>query len=73
MRAKKAVHPIVDKLREVRIRQGLSLKAMERLTGYTNQHIWQIEVRRHGVRIDVVSDLADALGMTLTLKERGDE
>lgn len=67
------VHPIVQQLREERLRQGLSLKELE-LTGYSNQHIWQIEVGKHGVRIDVVSDLAEALGMKLTVvMERGDD
>lgn len=71
---RKPVHPIVAQLREERIRQNLSLKAMEERTGYTNQHIWQIEVGKHGVRIDVVSALAHALGFSLVLEKRdGDE
>lgn len=68
MREINPVHPIVRQIRDERIRKGLSLKALERLTGYTNQHIWAIEAGKHGVRIDVVSDLAEALGMKLTLQ-----
>lgn len=67
------VHPIVAQLREERIRQGLSLKALESRTGYSNQHLWQIETGKHGVRINVVSDIAGALGMSLFLGKKDEE
>lgn len=63
-------HPIVVALKEERIRKGISLKALEELTGYCNQHIWLIENGVQGARINIVADFAEALGMELTLQER---
>lgn len=67
---RKTPHPIVQALKEERLRKGISLKALEELTGYCNQHIWLIENGVQGARIDIVTDFAEALGMELTLKGR---
>lgn len=65
---KRPVHPVIIALREERIRRKISLVGMGKLTGYCNQHIWQIETGLQGARIEIVDDLAAALGMKLKLE-----
>lgn len=66
-------HPVLQKLREERVRQGLSLEALGEKAGYTGNHIWNLESGKCRAKIDIVADLAQALGMEIVLKERGDE
>ena len=62
---RRPLHPLVAELRAERLRQGVSLLQMEYRTGYTNQHIWQIENGTQGVDIAIVTELGDALGLKL--------
>jgi transcriptional regulator with XRE-family HTH domain len=62
----------MEELRKERIRQGLSLEALGEISGYHGNHIWSLETGKSRAKIDIVSDLAQALGMKLKL-ERGDE
>lgn len=59
---RRPVHPIVKELRAARLARKLSYEAFGDITGYTGTHIWSIEHGKQGVRIDVLADLAQALG-----------
>jgi transcriptional regulator with XRE-family HTH domain len=69
---RRVVHPLVAELKQERLRRGLSLVKLQQMTGYTNQHLWQIEVGQQGVRVDVLDNIAHALGMKLRL-DRDDD
>ena len=68
-----AVHPIVKRLREARLSQGYSLVKLGEISGYEGTHIWNIEAGKIRAKVEILEDLAQCLGMTIVLKERGDE
>lgn len=63
-------HPVLQKLREERVRQGLSLEALGEKAGYTGNHIWNLESGKCRAKIDIVADLAQALGKEIVLKDK---
>jgi len=65
-------HPVMEELRKERIRRRISLEKLGEKAGYNPCHIWCLETGKSRAKIDIVSDLAQALGMKLKL-ERGDE
>lgn len=67
------VHPVLQQIREERLRQGLTLVDLAKKAGYESNHIWNLEHGKCRAKIDIVADLAQALGMEIVLKERVDE
>lgn len=63
------IHPVMEKLREERIRQGLSLAALGEKAGYEATHIWNLETGKCRAKIDIVSDLLQALGKKLDVRD----
>jgi transcriptional regulator with XRE-family HTH domain len=59
---RRPVHPIVKELRAARLARKLSYDKFGELSGYHANHIWSIEHGKQGVRIEVLADLAQALG-----------
>lgn len=55
-------HKIVTALREERLRQGVTLEKLSEITGYCRSHLSAIERGHQGVRIEIICDLAQALG-----------
>lgn len=68
---KRTVHPVISALREERLRRGLSLEQLGDIAGYTGNHIWCIEHGKQNAKIDVLNDLAQALGMQITVQKVG--
>lgn len=63
------VHPIVARLRELRMQQGMSLDKLGERAGYSGNHIWCLEHGTFNVKFNMVIDVAQALGMEIEMKE----
>lgn len=64
-------HPIMRALREERVRQGLSLNALGKRAGYSGEHIGEWERGVYAPLMPSIADLANALGLELTVKRMG--
>lgn len=62
------VHHVMHEIRDERIRQGLSLEALGEKSGYTGNHIYSLEHGKNRAKIDIVSDLLQALGGKLKVE-----
>jgi len=66
-------HWIMVALRTERRLQGISQSRLGEMAGYAPTHISVLETGHQGARIEIVCDLAKALGLEIKLVERGDE
>lgn len=67
-KARPKTHPIIQALREERQRRGLSLVKLGEMSGYNDVHLWSIEAGKISAKIQIVSDIAQVLGMKITLE-----
>jgi transcriptional regulator with XRE-family HTH domain len=61
------VHPIVAQLRQIRIDRGLTQGAVARRMGRARRTPSEWERGNYTPSVEAAAELADALGMTLTL------
>jgi len=61
---------IGQRIKELRVKNGLSQRDLAELTGYTNANIANIELGKYSVGLDVLSNIADKLGCNIELIEK---
>jgi len=54
---------IAERLKEFRLREGLTLEALGKRAGCSKGHIWEIEDGRTDPKASTIKRLADALGV----------
>ena len=66
-------HWIVKALRAERRLQGISQSKIGEIAGYAPTHISALETGHQGARIEIICDLAEALGLEIKLVERSND
>jgi transcriptional regulator with XRE-family HTH domain len=64
------ISPFMQELRSERIRQRVTQWELAKRAGYQSGEIWRWENGEHQPRLDVVVDLANALGKHLVLIDK---
>ena len=64
---------IGQRIKELRIKKGLTTRQLEKLTGYSHSNITRIEAGRYSVGIDIISNILDKLDAKLEIKEKAAE
>jgi transcriptional regulator with XRE-family HTH domain len=67
-------HPIISRLRDERLRQGMSIRELARRSGYSDRAIGAMETGESKPIFSMVAVIAEVLDLRLmlTVKERGD-
>lgn len=60
------VRAVIDAIEAERIRRGIGHTRLSIMAGYSQNH-WRDNVRQHSVRVQTLIDIAEALGLTLTM------
>lgn len=64
---------IGSKIQELRVQRGLSVRQLAEMSGVIYSNISKIENGRYNVSVDILGKIADALGVELTMIEKGAE
>lgn len=64
---------IGSKIKELRIKRGITTRKLEELTGYSHSNITRIEAGRYSVGIDIICNILDKLNAELDITEKAAE
>ena len=64
---------IGQRIKELRIKKGLTTRHLEELTGYSHSNITRIEAGRYSVGIDILCNILNKLDAELEIREKAAE